>query len=83
MNYTTEFKSIRAEVSAEEWQARVDLAACRRRGKHCGLGGLATRPDLVAEFVKMGARYVSTGTDLGFLIGACTARASEVKKIKL
>jgi hypothetical protein len=30
MNYTTEFKSIRAEVSAEEWQARVDLAACYR-----------------------------------------------------
>jgi ribulose-5-phosphate 4-epimerase/fuculose-1-phosphate aldolase len=30
MNYTTEFKSIRAEVSAEEWQTRVDLAACYR-----------------------------------------------------
>ena len=59
------------------------IAACRRRGKHCGVGGLATRPDLVAEFVKMGARYVSTGTDLAFLISACTARASEVKKIKL
>src|SRR5262249_45925116 len=25
MNYTTDFKPIRAEVSAEEWQARVDL----------------------------------------------------------
>ncbi len=31
MNYTTEFKSIRAEVSPEEWQARVDLAACYRK----------------------------------------------------
>ena len=30
MNCTTDFKSIRAEVSAEEWQARVDLAACYR-----------------------------------------------------
>src|SRR5262249_502682 len=30
MNYTTDFKSIRAEVSAEERQARVDLAACYR-----------------------------------------------------
>ena len=30
MNYTTDFKSIRAQVSAEEWQARVDLAACYR-----------------------------------------------------
>ena len=58
------------------------IAACRQRGKHCGVGGLATRPDLVAEFVKMGARYVSTGTDLAFLLSACTARASQVKEIK-
>ena len=59
------------------------IAACRQRGKHCGVGGLATRPDLVAEFVKMGARYVSTGTDLAFLLSACTARAKAVKEIKL
>src|ERR1700754_2298678 len=30
MNYTTDFKPIRGQVSAEEWQARVDLAACYR-----------------------------------------------------
>ena len=30
MNYTTDFKSIRDDVSAEEWQTRVDLAACYR-----------------------------------------------------
>ena len=59
------------------------IATCRKRGKHCGVGGLATRPDLVAEFVKMGARYVSTGTDLAFLLGACAARAKAVKEIKL
>jgi 2-keto-3-deoxy-L-rhamnonate aldolase RhmA len=59
------------------------IAACRKRGKHCGVGGLATRPDLVAEFVRMGARYVSTGTDLGFLIGAMTARAKAVREIAL
>jgi 2-keto-3-deoxy-L-rhamnonate aldolase RhmA len=59
------------------------IALCRRHGKHCGVGGLSTRPDLVAEFVKMGARYVSTGTDLGFLLGACTARAKAVREIKL
>jgi 4-hydroxy-2-oxoheptanedioate aldolase len=59
------------------------IAACRARGKHCGVGGLATRPDLVAEFVRMGARYVSTGTDLGFLLGACVARANAVREIKL
>src|SRR5258708_4270396 len=30
MNYATDFKSIREQVSPEEWQARLDLAACYR-----------------------------------------------------
>lgn len=30
MNYKSQFKSIRDEVSPEEWQARLDLAACYR-----------------------------------------------------
>jgi ribulose-5-phosphate 4-epimerase/fuculose-1-phosphate aldolase len=30
MNYAADFKSIRHDVSPEEWQARVDLAACYR-----------------------------------------------------
>lgn len=29
-NYSTQFESVRENVSAEEWQARVDLAACYR-----------------------------------------------------
>ncbi len=59
------------------------IATCRRRGKHCGVGGLATRPDLAAELVRMGARYVSTGTDLGFLLGAATAKARQVHDIEM
>jgi 2-keto-3-deoxy-L-rhamnonate aldolase RhmA len=59
------------------------IAACRRHGKHCGVGGLASRPDLMAEYVRMGARYVSTGTDLAFLLSAATARAKEIKDIKV
>jgi ribulose-5-phosphate 4-epimerase/fuculose-1-phosphate aldolase len=30
MNYSTDFKTIRDEVSEQEWQARLDLAACYR-----------------------------------------------------
>jgi 2-keto-3-deoxy-L-rhamnonate aldolase RhmA len=57
------------------------IKACRGHGKHVGVGGLAMRPDLVERFVQMGARYVSTGTDLGFLVAACTAKAQAVAAI--
>src|SRR5690348_327436 len=59
------------------------IAACRRHGKHAAVGGFASRPDLAAEYVRMGARYVSTGTDLGFLLAACTAKAKEVHAMVL
>jgi 2-keto-3-deoxy-L-rhamnonate aldolase RhmA len=62
--------------------ARI-IAACRKHGKHTGVGGLSTRPKLAAEFVRMGARYVSTGTDLQFLLAACTERAKDVRQINL
>ena len=58
------------------------LAACRRCGKHVGVGGLGSRPDLVQKYVAMGARFVSTGTDLGFLLAACTERAKQVRNLK-
>ena len=54
------------------------LAACRKHGKHLAVCGFASRADLAAKYVRMGARYVSTGTDLGFLLAACTAKAKEV-----
>jgi 4-hydroxy-2-oxoheptanedioate aldolase len=54
------------------------IAACKKHGKHAAVGGFATRPDLAAQYVRMGARYVSTGTDLSFLLAACSAKAKEV-----
>ena len=59
------------------------IAACRPRGRHVGIGGLGTRPDLVEKFVRLGARYVSTGNDLAFLLAECTRRARQVKELKL
>jgi 2-keto-3-deoxy-L-rhamnonate aldolase RhmA len=58
------------------------IKACRSRGKHVGIGGLGSRPDLIAEFVRQGARYVSTGSDLGFLIDACARQAKAALDFK-
>lgn len=59
------------------------IAAASKVGKHVGIGGLATRDDLMTQFVQMGARYVSTGTDLAFLMNGCSQRARFVKAIQV
>ncbi|MGB6797348.1 MAG: aldolase/citrate lyase family protein [Xanthobacteraceae bacterium] len=58
------------------------IQTCRKHGKHLGVGGLSNYPGLTAEFVNMGARYVSTGTDLSFLLGAATAKAKQVHEFQ-
>src|SRR6201994_627426 len=40
------------------------IAACRKHGKHVGVGGLSTRPQTPPQFIAMGARMLSTGTDI-------------------
>jgi 4-hydroxy-2-oxoheptanedioate aldolase len=59
------------------------IKACAAKGKYVGIGGFGTRPDLVEKYVRMGGRYVSTGTDLAFLIAECARRAKQVRDIKL
>jgi len=59
------------------------IAAARKVGKYIGVGGLAARNDLMTKFVQMGARYVSTGTDLAFLTAACAQKAKFVRDIPL
>lgn len=66
---------------AREAYART-IAACRKHGKHVGIGGLGSRPDLVAELVAEGARFVSVGADLSFLIGAAAEKAKFVHGLK-
>jgi 4-hydroxy-2-oxoheptanedioate aldolase len=55
------------------------LQACRSNGKHLGIGGLASNPALAAEYVERGARYLSTGTDLSFLLSAASAKARQLR----
>ena len=57
------------------------IAACRKHGKHAGVGGLSTKPKLAAEFIAMGARMLSTGTDSQFLLAAMTEKAKQVHEI--
>jgi hypothetical protein len=40
VNYSTDLRSIRDDVSAQEWQTRIDLAACYRLVDHYGMSDL-------------------------------------------
>ena len=62
--------------------ARV-IDACRSRGKAAGIGGLASKPKLIEEFVARGAQYVSSGADLSFVLASGAARCKEVRGFKV
>ena len=51
-------------------------AACRKHGKHLGVGGLNSRPDIARQMIALGASYVSAGSDTGFLMSAGAAAAT-------
>ena len=57
--------------------ARV-IEVADKHGKYVGIGGISDRK-LIAEYVKLGARIVATGTDLGILMEAGAERARFVQ----
>jgi 2-keto-3-deoxy-L-rhamnonate aldolase RhmA len=58
------------------------IEACSKHGKYLGVGGLANHPKLVSQFVELGARYVSIGNDLSFLMSAASAKARQVQELR-
>jgi 2-keto-3-deoxy-L-rhamnonate aldolase RhmA len=50
------------------------LEACKAHNKVLGVGGLGARPEMMKELLALGARYVSTGNDISFLVGAATQK---------
>ncbi|MBV7481376.1 HpcH/HpaI aldolase/citrate lyase family protein [Bordetella sp. BOR01] len=55
------------------------IAACRRHGKIVGAGGLAGQIDLLGEVIAAGVRYVSAGTDTGFLLAGAQAKVAAIR----
>ncbi len=61
---------------------RAVAAACRAHGKHLGVGGVRNDVPLLTRFVRMGARYISAGTDIGFLSAYAKIQADELRRIQ-
>src|SRR5579862_1950793 len=58
------------------YHAVVD--ACRKHGKHAGVGGIADEA-LLKRYIEMGVRVVLPGSDLAFLQSAATAIAAAMR----
>ncbi|MCD4850613.1 aldolase/citrate lyase family protein [Arthrobacter sp. AK01] len=53
------------------------IEACQTHGKAIGIGGLGGRPDLVRQYLELGAGFVSTGNDITFLSGAASQKRKQ------
>ena len=53
------------------------IEVCRAHGKSVGIGGLGGRPDLIHQYLELGAGYVSTGNDISFLSAAAAQKRQQ------
>ncbi len=58
------------------------VAACKKHGKHPGMGGIYDHPTM-EKYVNAGARFILCGSDVSFLMAAGQARADFVRGIKV
>ena len=56
------------------------IAACKRHGKHAGLGGVRD-PQLCKRYLKLGFRFMTTNSDLAFLLAGAGQRAAELREL--
>lgn len=54
--------------------------ACREHGKALGIAGIGDS-EVVARYVAMGARFISAGTDAGFLLAGMRGRVKELRTL--
>ena len=55
------------------------IAAAKKHGKFAGLGGERDMERQLA-FIRSGVRFVTTQTDMGFLMAAASQRTAEIRK---
>ena len=56
------------------------IAACRTHGKWPGMGGIYDE-QLMRRYIDMGARFILSGGDLGFLLGGAVQRAAFLRSV--
>jgi len=57
------------------------ISACKKHGKHPGMGGIYDHPTM-EKYIKMGARFVLCGSDISFLMAGGQARAEFLRGLE-
>jgi 2-keto-3-deoxy-L-rhamnonate aldolase RhmA len=58
------------------------IAACQKYGKWPGMGGVYD-DELMVRYIGMGARFILSGSDLGFLMDGGSARTTFLRRSKI
>jgi len=70
-----------ADPRVEDAYRKV-IAACKKHGKHPGMGGVYdTR--LMEKYIGYGMRFILSGGDLSFLLAGAKARTEFLRGVKL
>lgn len=56
------------------------IAACRRHGKHPGMGGVYN-PDLMKKYIGMGMRFILSGSEFSFMMAGAKAQSAAVRAL--
>ena len=57
------------------------VAAARKHNKWVGMGGIYTE-DLLGRYINMGVRFILSGNDFSFMMGAATTRAKALRALE-
>jgi 2-keto-3-deoxy-L-rhamnonate aldolase RhmA len=75
-------------ILGQTGHARVEDAfrrvidACRKHGKHPGMGGVYD-PPMMEKYIRMGMRFILCGSDLSLMMAAAKERAGFLRKVQL
>jgi 2-keto-3-deoxy-L-rhamnonate aldolase RhmA len=58
------------------------IAACRKHGKHPGMGGVY-EPRILEKYIRLGMRFILSGSDMNFIIAGARARAKALGEVPL